>query len=78
MSMMVPNADYDLPIFVISPGSQPNLVVSPCPVCDAGEAIPRFQLDASLLQLVVCPDCGLGRLWPPPTSEVIASFYSQK
>src|SRR5262249_2474140 len=24
-----------------------------------------------------CSDCGLGRLWPLPPAEVIASFYSQ-
>jgi len=46
-------------------------------VCRTTTAIPRFQVDASTMQVVVCPNCGLGRTWPVPTSEQIETFYSQ-
>lgn len=76
MTIAVPAAGYDLPIHDLPPG-QPLVEVSPCPVCQYDWAQPRLQVAASSLKVVVCPECGLGRLWPMPTSEVIASFYSQ-
>ncbi len=49
--------------------------VSPCPVCDAVEARPKFEVDGVASRVVVCHDCGLGRYHPMPGIEEIRSYY---
>jgi len=46
-----------------------------CPVCRGREAVPTFSLPALDYQLVTCTVCGLGKLFPQPDAETIASFY---
>ena len=49
--------------------------VSPCPVCDETQAQPLYEIDGFEERLVVCGECGLGRLWPLPPASEIAGFY---
>lgn len=52
--------------------------VTPCPVCRSVLAIPTFSVEGVESRVVVCDTCGLGRLYPLPTVEQIASFYPQE
>lgn len=54
---------------------RPPLPVPPCPVCDATEARPRFEIDGVGPIVVECPGCGLGRLQPMPSPEEVAAYY---
>lgn len=48
-----------------------------CPACgrDAGaEALPSAEPGFTVLR---CPDCGLGRTWPPPPPEEIGKWYPE-
>ncbi|MCH2169250.1 class I SAM-dependent methyltransferase [Myxococcota bacterium] len=49
--------------------------VSPCPVCRSMRAVPRFRIVGMTERVVVCSECGLGRLHPMPDAEVIESYY---
>ncbi len=51
------------------------IAVEACPVCCAEQAVPRFEISGCASQLVVCADCGLGRLHPIPDSETIRALY---
>lgn len=51
------------------------LPVPPCPVCGAERAVPRFAIEGVEFRLVVCPDCGHGRLHPLPDPETLRGFY---
>ncbi len=46
-----------------------------CPVCDCREAVLRFEIGGIANKVVVCTECGLGRLHPAPTPEEIRSYY---
>lgn len=49
-----------------------------CPACghDAPETVhPSVQPGFEILR---CPDCGLGRTWPPESAEKIASWYPER
>jgi 2-polyprenyl-3-methyl-5-hydroxy-6-metoxy-1,4-benzoquinol methylase len=49
--------------------------VSPCPVCGVEQAHARFAIEGMEPRLVVCPECGLGRLYPMPGPEAVREFY---
>ena len=49
--------------------------VSSCPVCDGTTARPALAVAGMPERVMVCTDCGLGRLYPLPTPERIAKFY---
>jgi SAM-dependent methyltransferase len=49
--------------------------VDPCPVCDAVQARPRFQVEGVSAPVVVCSVCGLGRFHPMLSADVVAGFY---
>jgi len=53
----------------------PDLAADPCPVCDARVARPQLAIEGLRERLVVCADCGSGRLDPMPDDAAIASFY---
>ena len=59
----------------IDSASARPIAVAACVVCDAREARPRFSIEGSAMQVVVCEGCGLGRTYPPPSDAEIASFY---
>ena len=52
--------------------------VTACPVCDGEQARPRFAVESLPHRVVVCTDCGLGRLYPLPAVEEIQRFYPMK
>ena len=55
---------------------QAELVTVPaCPVCGAGRARPTYAMRGFDFELVTCEACGLGRLHPQPTAEVLSTFY---
>jgi 2-polyprenyl-3-methyl-5-hydroxy-6-metoxy-1,4-benzoquinol methylase len=49
--------------------------VDPCPVCDAVQARPRFEVEGVGTPVVVCTGCGLGRFHPMLGAGLVASFY---
>ncbi len=49
--------------------------VSPCPVCGAARARPRFAAEGVAAPVVVCERCGHGRFEPMLGAETVASFY---
>lgn len=49
--------------------------VAPCPVCGRTSAVPRFAMSDRELRVVICTECGHGRLDPCPTREEIREFY---
>src|SRR5678815_2078764 len=49
--------------------------VSPCPVCRAITARPRFAVDGVTQPVVVCETCGLGRFEPMLDAATVAAFY---
>ena len=51
------------------------LEVSPCPVCRNQSARPCLTIPGSGFRVVDCTECGLGRLDPQPSREMIATFY---
>lgn len=46
-----------------------------CPVCHSSRARPKFAISGLTARIVVCADCGLGRLDPQPSAEEIRTFY---
>jgi SAM-dependent methyltransferase len=51
------------------------LQLSPCPICGASEARPRFAIEGLPNRVVVCAGCGLGLLHPLPGDAEIRAFY---
>jgi SAM-dependent methyltransferase len=49
--------------------------VSPCPVCRATAARPRFAVDGVTAPVVVCETCGLARFEPMLDPATVAAFY---
>jgi len=55
-------------------GAKPQ-VVDPCPVCDAREALPTFEVEGVDPPIVVCTRCGLGRYAPMLDEAEVATLY---
>ncbi|HSM51563.1 MAG TPA: class I SAM-dependent methyltransferase [Thermoanaerobaculia bacterium] len=55
-------------------GAEP-VAVPPCPVCGQTLAVPRFAMSDRDLRVVLCTECGHGRLDPCPTREEIRELY---
>jgi SAM-dependent methyltransferase len=68
---------YGRPILSLEPGSAVE-DVPPCPVCGAEQGRGRFAIEGFGARLVVCVDCGLGRLHPMPGPEAIRAFYPEE
>ena len=49
--------------------------VSPCPVCRATTARPRFAVEGLEPPVVICEECGLGRFHPMLAQGAIAELY---
>lgn len=49
--------------------------VSPCPVCDCRGGRPTFGIETLPHRVIVCDECGLGRLTPLPSAAELARFY---
>jgi 2-polyprenyl-3-methyl-5-hydroxy-6-metoxy-1,4-benzoquinol methylase len=66
---------YELTVEALDPSTHPTERVSPCPVCGALEAQPRFAVDGVDSPVVVCVRCGLGRFHPSPELEEVRALY---
>jgi SAM-dependent methyltransferase len=51
------------------------LHISPCSICGATEARPRFAIEGLASRVVACAGCGLGSLYPLPSEAEIRAFY---
>ncbi len=51
------------------------VAVDECPVCGGDWARARYALPSIRARIVDCTSCGLGRLHPRPTPELVARFY---
>ena len=51
------------------------LGVTECPVCDSRAAMPMYGIDGLPHRILSCDGCGLGRMYPLPSPEEVASFY---
>ena len=49
--------------------------VSPCPICSAESAVRRFEVEGMAEKVVVCTECGLGRLYPELGSDRLRTLY---
>jgi len=65
---------YSLDVSTIAADAR-AIATSPCVVCGGTKTLPRFEIGGSGLSIVECQSCGLGFLWPLPTTEQIRSFY---
>ena len=54
---------------------EPSVAVPPCPVCGGGWARPTYVIGSHAFRLVICDECGLGRLHPPPPAQTVESSY---
>jgi 2-polyprenyl-3-methyl-5-hydroxy-6-metoxy-1,4-benzoquinol methylase len=77
-----PSEQEELPDFSLEcaveeiPRTERYLVaVDACPVCRGEWARSRYTLPGLRLRIVDCTGCGLGRLHPCPSPELIARFY---
>lgn len=64
----------DCAVEAVAPGVGP-LEVPGCPVCGNQRARPRFAVTGTPLCVVDCTQCGLGRLHPQPSREMVERFY---
>jgi methionine biosynthesis protein MetW len=56
--------------------NHPDVVLlAPCPVCDGHLGRPAFEIPGLAHRLLICEECGLGRLHPLPTPEELPQFY---
>jgi len=65
----------DCAVEAIGSADQCAIEVTPCPVCGSQWARPRLAIPGSAFKVADCTGCGLGRLEPLPSREIIDSFY---
>ena len=73
-----PNALYPLyqvAVSAIEASAAGILTVPPCAVCDATRAVPRFSVEGLDARVLVCCECGTGRLHPLPDEAALRDFY---
>ena len=68
-------AHYERHVSEVAAAERAPVAVPPCPVCEAQKASPRFTVEGTSSRVVVCVDCGLGRLHPLPTLEEVRALY---
>ena len=49
--------------------------VSPCPICSAELAVRRFEVEGMEEAVLVCAECGLGRLYPELSPDRLRVLY---
>lgn len=69
------HALYERAVFAIDPAGAAPVAADPCPVCDTTLATPRFAIEGLDTRVVVCDDCGSGRLHPMPDDAALRDFY---
>jgi SAM-dependent methyltransferase len=65
----------DCAVEAVPPSESRLLEISLCPVCGNKWARPHLAIPNSSFTLLNCTDCGLGRLFPQPSRELIGRFY---
>lgn len=53
----------------------PSRTASPCPCCGASPPEHAFSAAAPGFSILRCPDCGLGRTWPPVAASELGRWY---
>ena len=71
----LPDFSVECAVQELSTADRHLVAVDACPVCGTEWARARYGLPGVRFQIVDCTSCGLGRLHPRPTSDVIARFY---
>jgi len=66
---------YEHAVFDVESRAAGTLQLPPCPVCDATSARPRFSIEGLTAQVVVCSECGTGRVYPLPSDTDLREFY---
>lgn len=69
------HALYERSVSSIAPPDAEPIQVPACAVCDATRAIPRFSIGGLDARVVVCCECGTGRLHPMPDAAALGDFY---
>jgi SAM-dependent methyltransferase len=69
------HALYERAVFAIDGAAATPVTADPCPVCDTSQATPRFAIEGLEARVVVCPECGAGRLHPLPDAAALRDFY---
>lgn len=49
--------------------------ITPCPVCGGETAVPRFEIDGVAARVLVCEQCGLGRVHPMLDDAALSALY---
>jgi SAM-dependent methyltransferase len=70
-----PDFSVECAVQELAPADRHLVAVDACPVCGTEWARARYGLPGVGFRIVDCTSCGLGRLHPRPTSDVIARFY---
>jgi 2-polyprenyl-3-methyl-5-hydroxy-6-metoxy-1,4-benzoquinol methylase len=70
-----PDFSLEYAVEEIPPAERQLVAVDACPVCNAAWARTRYALPGLQMRIVDCTGCGLGRLHPRPSSELITRFY---
>ena len=70
-----PFALYEHAVFDVETRATGILEVPPCTVCDATSARPRFAIEGLSACVVVCTQCGTGRVHPLPSDAELREFY---
>jgi SAM-dependent methyltransferase len=66
---------YDRGVNELSGLEAEPVETAPCPVCDTRRSRPRFAIEGMPGRIVVCVECGLGRIDPLPTDDEIRELY---
>ncbi|MBS1105175.1 MAG: putative S-adenosylmethionine-dependent methyltransferase [Deltaproteobacteria bacterium] len=70
-----PYALYEHAVSAVESRAAGILQVPPCIVCDATSARPRFSIEGLGACVVVCTECGTGRMHPLPSEAELREFY---
>jgi SAM-dependent methyltransferase len=65
----------DCAVVAVPESRREPIEIAPCPICGNGQSRPHLAIPGTALRVVDCVDCGLGRLHPRPSREMIADFY---
>jgi SAM-dependent methyltransferase len=71
----LPDFSLEYGVQTLPPAEQNLVAVDACPVCGTDWARARYGLAGLTLRIVDCTGCGLGRLHPRPSAQLIGQFY---
>jgi SAM-dependent methyltransferase len=71
----LPDFSLECAIEALPPADCQLVAVDECPVCGVEWARARYALPGVRLRIVDCTGCGLGRLHPRPSADLISRFY---